>query len=48
MPNPYPWHFRRSRNRVEILADNPEQEVWFLLSEDESEYAVKRNGTVTD
>ena len=42
MPNPYPWHFRRSRNRVEILADNPEQEVWFLLSEDESEYAVKR------
>jgi hypothetical protein len=36
------WTFPRQRDRWDLLTDNPETEVWFRLSEDESEYAVRK------
>ena len=38
--NPYRWHFRRSRETIDIPTDDPDQEIWFRLSEDESEYST--------
>jgi len=35
--------YRRQRDRIVINTDNPEQEVWFRLSEHESEYITKKN-----
>ena len=37
-----PWHFQRQRDRWDLLTDDPESEIWFRLSEDESEYAVRK------
>jgi hypothetical protein len=40
--NPHPWHFRRARKTIDIYTDDPDQEIWFRLSEDESEYSTRK------
>ena len=37
-----PWDFQRQRDRLDLLTDDPESEIWFRLSEDESEYSVRK------
>lgn len=37
-----PWAFQRQRDRWDLLTDDSESEIWFRLSEDESEYTVRR------
>jgi hypothetical protein len=39
--NPHPWHFRRARDTIEIHTDDRNQEIWFRLAEDESEYTTR-------
>lgn len=38
-----PWFIQRARQVQTIYADSIEQEVWFRLSENESEFTVRRN-----
>ena len=38
-----PWLIQRARQVQTIYTDSIEQEVWFRLSENESEYTIRRN-----
>lgn len=41
-PDPYLWKFSRTRDTIEIPTDDPVEEIWFRLSEDESEYSTRQ------